>query len=99
MQQRRVQVVHMDASVYSNVSEFVGLSVRVPAFNACSRQPHCEPAGIVIAAGAVHLCVRRSTEFGPPPHQGVIKQAPLLQVGEQSRDGLIDSRGMLGMFG
>ena len=71
--------------------QLVGLADYRPALDAGSGQPHHHGVLVVVAPGTgaeeVHGVVGGSSEFTSPDHQGLVEQAPLLEVLEQGGDG------------
>jgi hypothetical protein len=98
MQNRGVQVVHVHFVFYREMTELVGFTKRKAAFHSAARQPHRETTGIVIAARAILLRIRRAPKFTAPPNNRVFKQAALLQVGEQCRDRFVHGTSVVGML-
>ena len=81
------------------MAELVGGAVGEAGLDAAAGQPHREAAGVVVAAGAVLLGVRRAAELAAPPDQRVFEQAALLEVGQQPGDRLVHGAGVVGMLG
>ena len=94
VKQGGVEVVHMDLVLDRLVPELVGGAIGEAGLDAAASQPGREPVGIVIATGrflfTALLSVGVPTEFAAPPDDGVLQQSPLLQVLQQSCDGLVD---------
>ena len=91
----RVQVAHLHRVLHDLVAHGVGLAVRHTGLDAAASHPDGEGAGIVVPADKLHhLSVaifphRGAPEFAAPHHQRVLEHAALLQISQQSRDGLI----------
>ena len=88
MQDRGVNVSNVVAIFDSVESEFVSDAVLHPAFDATAGQPGAKALRMMVAAGS--FGARRASEFGAEDNQCLVEQASLLQVFEQSGDGLID---------
>ena len=72
------------------VSEFIGGSVVDSTFDAGAGHPVGEGVRVVIAPGiGSFLRNRQPSEFASPDDEGFVQQSTLLQVGEQSGDGLV----------
>src|SRR5690348_8933262 len=84
--------VHL--AIDGGTGDWVGGAVAVSAFDAAAGHPHGEAAGVVIAA-VVALAVGGAAELAAPDDQGVLEHVALLEVGEESGDGLIDLAGVL----
>ena len=94
MQDRGVQVVHMDGIASDVVAVIVGLTMCHPATNSSPCHPDRETARMVIAAivrGAeVPLTVDGPSELATPDDQRVFEQTSLFQVANQCRTRLVD---------
>src|SRR5271154_799857 len=103
MQQRGMQVVHVNFVLRGGEAELIGRTVDMAGLEASARHPHRKPVGIVIAsaygsvvrAGFGKLHSRSTSELSTPDDQRVIQHAALLQVFQKRRDGLIAFRGEL----
>src|SRR5262245_7599525 len=82
MQDRRVQVVHMDLVLRRLMAELVGRAIRKPRPQSAARQPDGEARRVVVAARAVPFGVWRAAELAAPPDNRVFEQAAALQVRE-----------------
>src|SRR5262245_28295165 len=89
VQQRRVQVVHVDGVFDGAITKIIRGSEGEPAPYTATGQPHRESLRMVIAAVSV-LDHRRPTKLGSPQNQRIFQEPALSQVREQSRDGTID---------
>ena len=71
--------------------QLVGFADHRPALDAGSGQPHHHGVLVVVAPGTgseeVHGVVGGPSEFASPDHQGLVEQAPLLEVLEQGGHG------------
>ena len=69
------------------VTEVVGGAVGVAGFDAASRHPHGEAAGMMVAPGfrAVPLALAgdAAAELSAPDDEGVVQQATSLEVGDE----------------
>ena len=99
MQDRGVQVMHMDGVFGDVVAVVVGLAMRHTAADSAPGHPHRETAGVMIASivlsGQVALTVDGSTELTAPHNQGIFQQSPLLEIADQRRTWLVNVPGLL----
>src|SRR3954453_23175903 len=80
---RRVEVVDVDAVLDRAVAELVGRPVREPALDAPAGHPRAEPAAVVVATGlgrAVGVAGDGAAELAAPDHQRVLEHPALLEV-------------------
>ena len=95
IEQRGLQIVHVDLVFVDVQAEIVGLADDLPRLDAAARQPHAVRQGMMIAAGVVglgriaDLAHRRAAEFAAPDHQRLIQQPALLQILDQRRGRLV----------
>ena len=94
-----MQVVHVDFIDDGVVAKFIRLAIHRSRFYSTACKPHGEAAGIVITPGAVLLCVGCAAKFTAPPHERIVEQSTRGEVGEQARDGLVHSAGVVCMLG
>src|SRR5689334_10975487 len=84
MQERGLQVTHMDRIASDVVTEVVGLAVHDAAFDTAAGKPEAEAARVMVAAvvGGRELALRvdGAAEFPAPDNQGVVKHAALFEV-------------------
>jgi hypothetical protein len=94
VQDRRLQVVHVDRVLGDVVAEVVGRAVGEARLDAAARHPAGEAARVMIAAvvgrGELALRVVRAPELAAPDDQRVVEQAALFQVGDQRVAGAVD---------
>src|SRR5438270_13824962 len=92
MEDRRVQVVDVDA-VFDRVhAQLVGGAVHQAALHSAAGEEHGKARVMVIAAGLgtlFQLGVRSAAKLASPDDERVIEQTALLQVGEQRRRRLV----------
>ena len=69
VEDRGVEVVHVDLVLHGLVPELVGRAEREAGLHAGAGEPDGEAVGVVVAAGAVLLGVRGVAELAPPPDQ------------------------------
>ena len=83
-----VEVVNADGILCNVVGVVVGFADGLTGFNAAAGEPHGEAAGVVVATEAlwreVALAVNGASEFAAPDDEGVLKQAALLEVFDES---------------
>src|SRR5262245_57726566 len=85
VQEGGMQVMHMNRLVDGLESKLVGGAVRDAALDAAAGQPKAKPIRIMIAAvGAFRR--GRAAEFTAANDEGILEEAALFQVGEQSGD-------------
>ena len=92
-QNRRVQVMDIDAVRGHLATDFVGFTVVHAALDAAASHPATESLGVVVTTGVrVHATRgRRGTaKFSAPDDEGLIEQATLLEVSDERRGGGID---------
>ena len=89
MQNRRVQVVHVNLVLHDVEAEVIALAERDAGLDAAARQPHRECVRMMVAAVAAALHHRRAAELAAPDHQRVLEQAALLQILDQRRGSLV----------
>ena len=99
MQNRRIQIMHMDGIASDVVTVVVRLTVRHSTANSPTRHPDRETAWMVIAAivgGAeISLAIDGPSELTTPDNQRVFEQTSLFQVADQCRTRLIDVAGLV----
>jgi len=91
-----VEVVHVDFVFPGKVAEFVGGSVTVAGFDSSSGEPDGE-AGRVVVAAVFTLSYGGAAKLGSPDNEGVVHQAALLEVSQESGNGLVGGEGVLGV--
>ena len=98
VQDRGMQIVHVDFVGDGFESQFVGGPVCDAAFEAASGQPGGKTLGVMITAiGA--LGKRCASELTAPPNQSVVEQATLFQVSQQPGDRLVYFQGQFLVLG
>ena len=90
MQDRGLQVMHMERILADVEAEVVGLAQRLSRLDAPPGHPHRIGLGMMVAAFAAAQCHRRfnhrrPAKFAPPDDQRFIKQAPAFEVHHQGR--------------
>ena len=88
VENRRLQVVHMDFIRGDVEAEFVGGAMRDARLDAAAGQPHRKRIGMVVAAPrppqhSTRLHHRRPPELSTPHHQRAVEHPPLLEIGHQ----------------
>lgn len=93
MHDRGIQVMHVDAVADDVVAVVVGFAVDVALFDTGSGEEEAVAAWVMIATvvglGERALRVDGAAEFAAPDDEGVIEQAALLEVFDQSGGGLV----------
>jgi hypothetical protein len=93
VQDRRVEVVDVDASFHRVHPELVGRPVRVASLHSSAREQEGETGGVVVAAGGFRvlrrLRVRSPAELAAPHDERVVEQSAQLEVGDQCRRGAV----------
>src|SRR6185436_9394697 len=93
MQNRRLQVVHVDWVRDDVIRVIIGLAKRQPSLDAATSKPHRKTSRVMIAAVVVFsqfaLAIDGAPELSAPDYQGVVEQPALLQVEYQRRRSLI----------
>lgn len=92
MQDRGMEVVDANRSFDGPMPERVGGSKGKRGFHARSSHPDCEPIGVVVSATGSFLERGHPAEFTAENHEGVLQQATLFEIGEQSGGRLIEYR-------
>ena len=90
-----MQVVDVHAVLHRVVAELVGGPVDASRLDPAAGHPHGVSVGVVVAA--VVLGEGRASELSSPHHQRILQQPAGLEVGQQSRDGLVHLAGVLGV--
>src|SRR5262249_55273911 len=84
MQDRRLQVVYVDAVLRHVVTKIIGFAVRQPRLHSTAGQPEREAARVMVAAvllgGGVALAEGSPTELAAPDDQRVFQQAALVEI-------------------
>src|SRR5688572_28250174 len=87
VEDRGVEVAELDGALGRHESEFVG-GADTSGFYTAAGHPDRKTGGVMLAAGRA-LGHRSTPEFARPDDEGGFHQAPLLEIGEESGDGLI----------
>ena len=88
MQQCCVNIMNRDAVFDGVVAKLIRRSVAQPWLEASAGEPHGKPCQMVIPS--IPLRHRRATKLGSKHDQSIFEHVPLLQVGDQGRDPLVD---------
>ena len=100
VQERGVEVMHMNPSVNDVVAILIGPAVSMSALDATTRHPGGVAAGVMIASETLFvqlaLAIVGSAEFAAPDHQRVIEQAALFQIRDESRRSFVRFEALLG---
>ncbi len=83
VQQRRVQIVDVDAVVRRVETEVVGRAQRDARLDAAAGQPDREGVGVMIASVVAALHHRRAAKLAAPDHQRFVQQAEPFQILDQ----------------
>src|SRR5262249_7791592 len=90
----RVKIIDVNSINECVVADLVGLAVRDASLRAPARQPEGERMRIVVAPWLLGLLGdRQSAEFTAPDHQSIFQQPALIEVGQQSGQGLVGLSG------
>lgn len=91
MENGGVKVVDVDGVFDGVVTEFISRSVGQARFHAAPGEPHSEGVRVMVAAPCFprNLSHGSASEFSSPYDEGVFQQAPLFEVGQQCRSGLV----------
>lgn len=83
-----MKIMNVSAIFNGTKAQFIGGPYGLPTFGSAAGHPHGKSVGIVVASVSffTHGC---SAKFAAPNNECVLKHAALLQIGEESRDGLI----------
>ena len=73
MQNGGMEVVHVHLALHGVVTVFVGIAVRKTWFEAASGKANGKTIRVMIAAGALILCVWSPPKFAAPPYNGIIQ--------------------------
>ena len=98
MQDRRVQVMHVQTIFDCSQPQIIRRANRLSSLHATTSHPHREACWIGVAAIAF-LRHRRAPKLTAPDHQRLFQQSALLEILEQSRDGQVSGLTMSGMIG
>ncbi len=85
MQNRRVQVMHVDSIFDRRATKLIGRAVARPALHAATRHPN-GIAIVVVVASLLTFGSGSSAKLAAPDDQCVIEQASLLQILDQRGD-------------
>ena len=104
VQNRRVQVVHADRFIDSLEAKIVGRTVADASANTAAGHPDGKPVVIVVPAESFLSAARQfdrrgAAELTAPDDERILEQTPLLQVGNQRGNRLIDLTRQLSMVG
>ena len=81
------------------VAIFVGAAVGESPLEPAAGQAHGETIRVVVAAGALVLGVGCAAKFTAPPHNGVVEQPALFEIGQQRADRLVGGLGVIHVLG
>src|SRR5687767_15284967 len=87
--------MHVDRVRGDVEAELVSLAVAVPGLDAAAGQPEAEAAVVMVAAVIAALDHRRAAEFASPDDDGVLQEAPLLEIHNEGGAGLVGVEGVL----
>ena len=90
MQHRGVQVGHVMSLAQGVVTQFISRPVNIPTFQPGPGQPDGEAVRVMIATGRRPLQSGSPSELGAEDHRHIVQQAPLLQVGQEPGNRLVD---------
>src|SRR5207245_4200136 len=94
----RVEIVHVHRFFDNVVAEIIGLAERDAALDAAAGHPDAEAARMMVAPETrfrdFALAVGRAPELPAPDHQGLVEQAPLFEVHDQSGGGRVAPLGL-----
>src|SRR3712207_5680339 len=91
MQDRRVQVVHMDAVLRGVPSELVRCAVGQSGTNPTSGQPHREAEGVMFPS-VISFGRWRAPELATPDDERLFEQAARFKIGQERGHGPINRR-------
>ena len=98
MEDRGMEVVHVNSVDCRGESELVGGAVHMAAANTTAGQPHRETVMIMVAAReSRQLGDGCTAELTAPEYQHLFEQPALFQIGQESGDGLVPFAGELAM--
>src|SRR5436190_12184820 len=99
MQDGGVQIMDMDGIFQGPITKLVGGAIGKAPLNATTGEPNGEAPVVVIPSAAgfsIHqFDSRGAAKFAAADDEGLLKQTPLLQVGEQGGDGAVDLGGQV----
>jgi len=93
----RIEVVDAGGVFFGLGAEVVTGAVAMAFFDAGPGEEAGKGIGVVVAAGAVALQERHTTEFGSPDHQGVVEHTALFEIGDKGRGGLVHDLSLHGV--
>ena len=100
VEQGRGEIADVHRVLDDVVREVIRLAVRQPAADAAAGEPEREAARVVVAAVVLPrqapLAVDRPAELAAPDDEGVVEEAPLLQVLDEGPAGLVDVAALVG---
>jgi hypothetical protein len=77
MQDRRMQVMHVNFFRDCVVTDFVGRAVNVASLGSATSQPDRKASWVMVSA-ILSLGKRRAAKLTPPPDQRIVQQTALL---------------------
>ncbi len=96
MQNRRVQIVHVNFVHRRVETEIVALADGHAAFHAAAREPHRKTIRMMIAAVAVDVLHHRgAAKFTAPHHQRIVQHAALFEILDQGGSSAIGVEAIL----
>src|SRR5688500_18627751 len=95
MEQRGIEVVHMDRVLNDIETEFIGLTVHVTCLETAPRNPNAEATIVMVAAVIPSLHHGSAAEFTTTDYQGIFEQPALPEIPNECRAGLIRIEGIL----
>ena len=78
-------------------AEFIGGPVNCPAFDSASSHPDGK-AKIVVTSPVRTLAAGSPSEFRAPDHKRFVEETALLEILQETRDGLVDLLAILGVI-
>ena len=100
VQDRRVQVPHVQFTFDRGRAEFVGLSIAHTSFDAATGHIHRKAVGIVVATRlSLELGCRLSSEFAAPDDERFVEHSTLFEILNQRSDRLIGTPTVVAVIG
>ena len=97
VQDRGMQIGDMTAFLDSRKTEFVGGSVDCSALDSASSHPDGK-AEVVVTSTVGTLAAGSPSEFRAPDHKRFVEETTLLEILQETRDGLVDLPAILGVI-
>jgi len=97
VQDRGMQVVHVDLVFHRLGTKLIGRSIAKPGLDPTACQPGGKATRVVVPPGTIVLGIGCTAKLRSPPDNRVLQQPSLVQVLKQAGNRLVHSKGMFPM--